>query len=242
MDEIRPPATRPDLKPEVVSHLKFKRDAGTSWARSLSPSQVADLVDLAGELATIFPVVKERRVTEKQFNNRLKKLGLFDEANSKTVRIVGWTSGLVTPFTIWWSYCWVFNYTRAATSKERTEEEARDETANRMGMTPRSLNERLARRDISYLSNLFLVRRAREMEGEIKWQTALDAVSGGSKAQEMYFRHVAKSEDSGSRAGDLDPWNRSEEELKSMISQIKKEVGEQEEMFEDAEVDVSGTE
>lgn len=227
MDEIQPPAERTDLTPAKVSHLKFKQDAGTSWARALGPSQVADLVDLAGELASVFPVVKERRVTEKQFNRKLKDLGLWDEANQMVTRIVGYTSGLVTPYTIWWSYAWVYNYSRACSGADRDEAQARETTAGRMGITLTKANALLCRRDISYLVNLFLVRRAREMEGEVKWQTAVDALNGGARAQDLYFKHVAKDQDTGETSGAIDPWNKSEAELKAEIDRMRKNVGEE---------------
>jgi hypothetical protein len=238
MEQINPPSTRSDLLPEAVSHLEFKRDAGTAWARALSPTQVADLVDLAGNLATVFPVVKERRVTEKQFNNKLDKMGIRGEADQQVQRIVGWTSGMVTPYVVWWCWCWVYNYTRCCSGSDTNEAEARADTASRMGITLDKANHLLCRRDVSYLVNLFLVRMAREMEGEIKWQTAIGAMNGVSKAQDLFFRHVASSADIGERSGTIDPWNKSESELMQEIAKMRKEIGE-ELNAEDAEFEVN---
>lgn len=226
MDEIRPPSTRVDEQPiRIEKPLKFKKDAGTSWARALHPTQVADLVDLAGELAVIFPVVKQRRVTESQFKKKLHELGAAEAAEQKLKRLVGNTAGLVTPYDIWWAYAWVYNLTAARA--DRDEGGMRENTARRMGMTLAKVEEKLARRDISYLVNLFLSRRSRELEGEIRFRVAQEALDGGARAMEMYFRHVAgkDNQEEGERGGMLDPFAMTEGELQAEVARMKKQVG-----------------
>lgn len=223
MEEIQPPAKFTDAKPVVVPALKFQRDAGTSWARALNPAQIADLVDLAGELSVIFPVVKERRVTEKQFLKKLESLGQLSAANDKLLRLVGHTSGLVTLYLIWWSYAYVANYTRVTMMSGVDDTmAAREETARRMGISVSALTERLARRDVSFMVNLFLSRLAAEAEGEIAWKTAQEALLGGARAMDLYYRHVRTAEDGGERGGALDPFNLSEGELMAEVSRLRK--------------------
>lgn len=225
MDEISPPAIDPDAKPIRVPGLKFKRDAGTSWARALDTEQVADLIDLAGELAVIFPVIKERRITERTFESKLRDMGQYEHGVDKLARIIGHTDGLVTLYHIWWSYAWVANYTRASLSKDREEKTCHDETARRMGIKPGVAMQRLARRDVSYLVNLFFVRLAREHEGQVAWRATQDAINGGSRALDTFYRHVKSNEDTGTRGGEFDPFQLTEAELMADIEKKRKRVG-----------------
>lgn len=222
MDEIKPPVAGGKQPLRSQKPLKFRKDAGTSWARALDPTQVADLVDMAGELAVIFPVVKERKVTETQFNKKLHSLGALEAAEAKLSRIIGSTGGLVTPYLIWWSYSWVYNMTSGR--GERDEVAQHEWTARRMGLTAQQATERLARRDVGYLVNLFLSRRSREMEGEIRWRAAQEAASGGARAMELYFRHVAGKDEEGERGGQLDPFSLTEGELQAEITRMNKMV------------------
>lgn len=225
MEEIQPPAIDGKALPVRVPALKFKRDAGTSWARALNPSQIADLVDLAGELSVIFPVIRERRVTEGQFEKKLHETGQYRFAMEKLTRIIGHTSGLVTLYHVWWSYSWVANYTKVTLADDNTELESHNETARRMGIAPGRATERLARRDVSFMVNLFLTRLATEYEGQIAWRTAQAAAKGGSRETEIYYRHIRSTgEDEGQRSGMLDPFNLSEGELMAEVERMRKQV------------------
>lgn len=227
MDELLPPAIDgPDAKPIVVSHLSFRRDAGTAWARALSVSQIADLVDLAGELAVVFPILSDRRVTAKQFEKKLQQLGAWQGGQDKLIRIIGYTSGLVTLYYVWWSWAWVYNYSAACMSGEfENEEQAREATARHMGLELRALQERLTRRDVSYMVSLFLSRHSREMAGEVAFRTTQEALKGSAKAQELYYRHVLAEDDASKNGAFQDPFSMPTGELVAQIERMKKEVG-----------------
>lgn len=223
MDEITQPAILGGKK-ELVPYIDYRRDAGTSWARALTQSQVVDLIDLAGELAVITPLDLNRRITPKQFEQRLRKLDAAEDANSKLVRIVGYTSGLVTLFYVWWSWAWVHNFAREC-STGLDEQEARTNAAIRMGLDEQQLADRMARRDVSYMVNLFLTRRAREMQGEVAFRVAQDAVRGDPRSKDIFFRHLTDASGEREQPSVFDPSNLSEHELMAQIAKMKKDVG-----------------
>lgn len=210
-----------------VTHLSPPKETGTAWARGLSAAQRIDLVDLAGALSVYFPPLKQRRVTERQFFSKLKKLGVLEQLNQQLVRITGSSAGITNLYNIWWSYTWVWNYSRACEMKDRTEEEARDETAERMNLTPEKAQARLTRRDVSFIVNLFLSRRAQEMRGAIEHRTALDALNGGTRDRETYFRNIAVERESHvSDAHEINAEAMAEDELRREIAALRKSVGE----------------
>lgn len=238
MDEILPAESDgPDATPIKVPFLRFRRDAGTAWARTLNQGQIADLIDLAGNLGDVVPILAERRVTEKQFMTKLRGMGLDDEAKSRLSRVVGFAGSGVSLYYIWWSWAWVYNYTRATSMSERSEEESREVTAKRMGLTPVQLEERLARRDVSFMVNLFLSRAAREMQGEIAWRTTQQALEGGVKAQDLYYKHVATNEELGDKGGlEFDPFNMPSDEMQESVKKMRKQLNLHQ--SQDAEIEI----
>lgn len=221
-EKVYPPAIAEDQTPQIVPYT-LPRDSGTAWARGLTATQVADLVDLAGELAAIFPVMADRRITQKQFENKLKKLGFAHDAEEKLVRIVGYTSGLVSLYYIWWAYAWVYNFDQEY-ELEADEGAAEISAARKMGLTEREITKRLSRRDVSYVVNLFLGRKSRELKGRIMHRTAREALRGGAKHIDLFFKNVA-DEKQTDETSVIDPWAMPTPDLMAEIQKMRKDVG-----------------
>jgi hypothetical protein len=103
----------------------------------------------------------------------------------------------------------------------------REKTAERMGITLKTANERLSRRDVSYVVNLFLSRKAREMQGEVEWRITSDALAGGVRDKEMYMRNIAQAgEDDTSPALEIPAEAMGEAELMRTIANLRKSVDE----------------
>lgn len=225
MDEILPATTDgPHARSKIVPFVDRSSDSGTSWARSLSASSIADLVDYAGKLAYLVPILNGRKMTKKRFELILRRKDCLEEAHTRLARIVGYAGSQVEPYYVWWAYAWVYNYTRFATDFD-DDREAKEHTAGRLGTDMSKVEYILVRRDVSYMVSLFLARSAREMQGEVAWRTTKSALEGGSRAQELFYKHVMKESDVAESGTILDPFDIPTNELMADIERMRKEAG-----------------
>ena len=218
---------RPSL---AVSKIVGAVDSGTSWARSLSQSQIADLIDLAGELAQIFPPMKNRQITQKVFDAKLEEIGELENGRAKLARVIGLGNGLLSLYLVWWSFSYCFNFTRISGLgvNEDEEDTINQKVAASMGVSESVLLSRVTRRDVGYLVNLFLQRSAQEMRGQVAWTVTQNAMAGNGHAINAYFKHiVGDGEEAAGRGTHFDPFAMTEGELEAEISKIKKQVGEE---------------
>jgi len=221
------------IKSFLVQKIQRLPDAGTEWARALSPSQVADLVDLAGELARIFPVTQNKSITPAAFHKKLDKIGALQEGNKKLARVIGVADGRVELFSVWWAGAYVF-YLAKESAKSDNDDEVAAAIAMEMKLKPKILNARLMRRDISYLTSLFLTRVAREMLGEVSLRVAQGARSGDARMTDLYFKHVVGEDRDDTHGGEIhfDPHSMTENERMAEIKKLRKQVGEEAEEIE----------
>lgn len=202
-----------------------KHDGGADWLRALDDDRRCQLLDLAGKLSTIFPILSDSRVTERQFYAKLKKLGQLESCLRALARVVG-THGAVGPYEIWWCHRYSYHYTRYATNSDLSIEEARYKAGERMGLADKKLSLMLARRDISYLNNVFLIQSARDLEGEISLRVAQGALSDSERDRDSYFRYVRPwKKDEVAKGREFDPDKMETADLKAQIKRMKKDMG-----------------